>query len=280
MIQIQGVDRVDLTHRIDDVRQRVAAIENKFGIGGEFQTALNREMNKLTAAETQQVQATQATESAQKLLDGAQPVNEADAINSAKVAEALKNSNSKNNSANTNSANNSTTRNFPGAEALPGKIMQRNITNPNAAISPQTARDVSGVDEKLFESDEVSSPDAVSEKVMATATKYGVNPKLANAVAIAESNLNQNDISDAGAIGVMQLMPDTARSLGVNPYDEDENIDGGVRFLKNMLDRFDGNVPLAVAAYNAGPGAVQKYGGIPPYGETKAYVGRVMDLYK
>ena len=280
MIQIQGIDRVDLTHKIDDVRQRIAAIESRFGLGGDFQTALNRELNRGIAAEVQRAAAVHQVAETPSLLNGTQPVNEADAINSAKVAEALRNSNLKNNSANTNSANNSTTRNFPGASALPGKIMQNGNVNPNAAISSQTAKDVSGVDEKLFESDEVSSPDVVSEKVMATATKYGVNPKLANAVAIAESNLNQNDISDAGAIGVMQLMPDTARSLGVNPYDEDENIDGGVRFLKNMLDRFDGNVPLAVAAYNAGPGAVQKYGGIPPYGETKAYVGRVMDLYK
>ena len=120
MIQIQGVDRVDLTHRIDDVRQRVAAIENKFGIGGEFQTALDREMNKLTAAETQQVQATQTTANAQKLLDGTQPVNEADAINSAKVAAALNNANK--NIENENPANSSATRNFPGAEALPGKL--------------------------------------------------------------------------------------------------------------------------------------------------------------
>lgn len=254
MIQIQGVDRVELTQRIDDVRQRVAAIESKFGVGGEFQTALDREMNKLTAAEFQPVNSTQKTTNAQNVLNNSQPVNEAEIINSAKVAEALNKSNA-NNNANNNSANNSTTGEIFGATASSGKIMQNNDGG-------------------------YSSPEVVSEKVIATATKYGVNPKLANAVAIAESSLNQQDISDAGAIGVMQLMPDTAESLGVNPYDEDENIDGGVRFLKTMLDRFDGNVPLAVAAYNAGPGAVQKYGGVPPYKETQAYVGRVMDLYK
>ena len=278
MIQIQGIDRVDLTHRVDDVRQRIAAIEDKFGIGGDFQTALNRELNKGIVAQTQQVQATQKVADAQKpaLLDGTRPVNEADAINSAKVAEAIKSADK----ASQPVQQKPTQRTLPGAEALPGKIMQNNITNPNAAISAQNSKDISGVDENLFEADEGTSNLATSDKVELTATKYGVAPKLAKAIAIAESDFNQEEISDAGAIGVMQLMPDTAASLGVNPYDEDENIDGGVRFLKHMLDRFDGNVPLAVAAYNAGPGAVQKYGGIPPYAETRAYVQRVMNLYQ
>ena len=278
MIQIQGIDRVDLTHRVDDVRQRIAAIEDKFGIGGDFQTALNRELNKGIVAQTQQVQATQKVADAQQpaLLNGTRPVNEADAINSAKVAEAIKSAEKPAQPA----AQNPVQRSLPGAEALPGKIMQNNITNPNAAISAQNSKDIGGVDENLFEADEDTSNLATSDKVELTATKYGVAPKLAKAIAIAESDFNQEEISDAGAIGVMQLMPDTAASLGVNPYDEDENIDGGVRFLKHMLDRFDGNVPLAVAAYNAGPGAVQKYGGIPPYAETRAYVQRVMNLYQ
>lgn len=300
MIQIQGLDRVDLTHKLDDVRQRIMAIENKFGIGGDFQTALNRELNKGIVAQTQQIQSAQKTDTTQKLLDGTKPVNEADAVNSAKVAEIL---NSINKNANTtqpkvtapNSAeNNSSTKIFPGAEALPGKIMQNNQNpaagNSNAAISSQTAPKSSALDEDVFEADEevtvtessssYSTPEVVSQKVNSTATKHGVDPKLAEAIAIAESGLDQSDISDAGAIGVMQLMPATAVELGVDPYDEDENIDGGVRFLGQMLDRFGGNVELAVAAYNAGPNAVEKFGGVPPYGETQAYVQRVMSLYK
>ena len=301
MIQIQGLDRVDLTHKLDDVRQRIAAIEDKFGIGGDFQTALNRELNKGIIAQSQQVQSTQKTDATQKLLDGTNPVNEADVINSAKVTAAL-NSINKNSTAQpkvtapkTQTENNSSTRIFPGAEALPGKIMQNNQNpaagNQNAAISSQTAPKSSALDESLFESDDAeispetptsaySTPEVVSQKVNSTATAHGVDPKLAQAVAIAESSLNQNDISDEGAIGVMQLMPATAVELGVDPYDEDENIEGGVRFLGQMLERFNGNVELAVAAYNAGPGAVEKFGGVPPYGETQAYVERVMSLYR
>ncbi|MBQ7705830.1 MAG: lytic transglycosylase domain-containing protein [Selenomonadaceae bacterium] len=111
------------------------------------------------------------------------------------------------------------------------------------------------------------------------ARKYGVEPELVKAVATAESNMNQGAVSQVGAVGVMQLMPETAASLGVNPYDEKENIEGGAHYIRQMLDQFNGNVSKAVAAYNAGPGAVQKYGGVPPYSETQNYVGRVLDFY-
>ena len=91
---------------------------------------------------------------------------------------------------------------------------------------------------------------------------------------------NQGAQSPAGAIGVMQLMPDTAASLGVNPYDKQQNIEGGAKYLRQMLDSFGGDVKKAVAAYNAGPNAVKKYGGIPPYPETQSYVDKVLDLYQ
>ncbi|MCI8295826.1 MAG: lytic transglycosylase domain-containing protein [Lachnospiraceae bacterium] len=114
------------------------------------------------------------------------------------------------------------------------------------------------------------SMDAIFEEAAST---YNVSVNLIKAVAKAESGFNPSAVSKSGAIGVMQLMPSTARSLGVtDPYDARQNIMGGTKYLRQNLDRFNGNVSLALAAYNAGPNAVQKYGGIPPYQETQNYV--------
>ena len=125
----------------------------------------------------------------------------------------------------------------------------------------------------------------VQSQIVAAANQYGVDPNLALAVAKQESGYNQFSSngsvlkSSVGAMGVMQLMPATAASLGVDPTDQTQNINGGVKLLSQLLTQFNGNASLALAAYNAGPGNVTKYGGVPPFAETQNYVSSIMANY-
>ncbi|MBO9547029.1 lytic transglycosylase domain-containing protein [Caulobacter sp.] len=124
----------------------------------------------------------------------------------------------------------------------------------------------------------VAAPDVetVRAQISTTATAYALDPKLVEAVAWRESRFRPTALSNKGAIGVMQLMPGTARDLGVDPHDPAQNIRGGAMYLRRMLSEFGGDVRLALAAYNAGPGAVRKHGGVPPYAETQAYVTSIL----
>lgn len=129
-----------------------------------------------------------------------------------------------------------------------------------------------------------SKPDKLSiyeEYITEAAKKYQLKPELIKSVILAESNANRYAISKAGAKGLMQLLDSTANYLGIdNAFEPKQNILGGSRYLRQLLDTFEGNLDLALAAYNAGPGNVYKYGGIPPFPETRAYVARVKKIYE
>jgi soluble lytic murein transglycosylase-like protein len=123
-------------------------------------------------------------------------------------------------------------------------------------------------------------PEQIDALVQQNAATWQVDPSLVKAVIANESGFNANATSKVGAQGLMQLMPATAQSVGVqNAYDPAQNVAGGTRYLKGLLDRFNGDVRLAVAAYNAGPNAVEKYGDVPPYAETQNYVQNVLGSY-
>jgi soluble lytic murein transglycosylase-like protein len=125
------------------------------------------------------------------------------------------------------------------------------------------------------------APAQIDALVQQNASNWQVDPALLKAVIANESGFNANATSKVGAQGLMQLMPATAQSLGVqNPYDPAQNVAGGARYLKGLLDRFGGDARKAVAAYNAGPGAVEKYGDVPPYAETQNYVQNVLASFQ
>jgi soluble lytic murein transglycosylase-like protein len=121
----------------------------------------------------------------------------------------------------------------------------------------------------------------VHRTIHEAARTHGVDPALVKAVIYVESRFNSDAVSRRGARGLMQLMPATARELGVkNSFNEKQNIHGGTKYLRQLLKRFRGNISLSVAGYNAGPNAVKSHGGIPPYRETRAYVREVLTAYR
>ena len=152
-----------------------------------------------------------------------------------------------------------------------GDLLTRPVTKVNANI--YSAQAETGAEK-------ISTREQIKNIVFRAAKKHGVDEKLVNALIKQESGFNPNAKSKVGAMGLMQLMPATAKGLGVtNPMDPEQNVEGGVKYLKSMLNKYNGNVILALAAYNAGPGAVDKYDGVPPYKETKNYVKSILANY-
>lgn len=140
---------------------------------------------------------------------------------------------------------------------------------PHRQISKTAVRQTSG-----STSNESKSFDEIIKEA---SHRYGIDEGIIGAVIKQESSFNPQAKSSCGAMGLMQLMPGTAESLGVqDAYNPEQNIMAGTKYLKQKLDEFNGNLPLALAAYNAGSGAVRKHGGIPPYKETRAYVNKIM----
>jgi len=125
-----------------------------------------------------------------------------------------------------------------------------------------------------------ATPGDIDSAIEAAAARHNVDPNLVRAVVKVESNFNPNALSRKGAMGLMQLMPSTARQLKVrNPFDPEQNVDAGVRHLKQLLESYDGDIKLTLAAYNAGAGAVARSSGVPRYAETQNYVRRITNLY-
>ena len=154
----------------------------------------------------------------------------------------------------------------PAAAATAAPTQQPFAAQLAGAMSPTGAATASVPGETPF-----------AAEISAAAARNGVDPKLLTGLIRAESNFNPNAASPAGAQGLTQLMPATAAGLGVtNPLDPAQAIEGGAKYLRQQLDRFGGDAAKALAAYNAGPGAVQRFGGVPPYQETQNYVRRVL----
>lgn len=160
-----------------------------------------------------------------------------------------------------------------GRVKKPSKIVTENRKTASSAASPSR-----GTDNRVRQAESI--PVSYVNIINASCTRFGVDPSLVHAIVKVESDFNPFAISRKGAMGLMQLMPQTANTMNVrNTFSPDENVEGGVKYLRYLLDRYEGNISLALAAYNAGETAVKKWGTIPPYKETQDYVKKILQIY-
>lgn len=160
------------------------------------------------------------------------------------------------------------------------KSVNASIIKESPQVSLNRALEEAAALQSNITTPKTSTKSQVLNVVNQISKKYNVDEKLVQALIKQESGFNPKARSKAGAMGLMQLMPSTAKNLGVqDPYNMVQNVEGGVKYLKSMLNKYNGNVILALAAYNAGPNAVDKYSGVPPYKETQNYVKNILANY-
>ena len=204
------------------------------------------------AAASRAIQLQQRINSIQKQLNPFAPTTEE--VTQKKFAEVLKNSN-------------------PNASKF-------RLTNASRLQEMQNIPSIKEVSGNIVSQNKDASKIQLKEMITQLAQKHGVDPKLVQALVKQESGFNPKATSHCGAMGLMQLMPATAKGLGVvDPYNPVQNAEGGIKYLKSMLNKYNGNIVLALAAYNAGPGAVDKYQDVPPYKETQNYVKSILANY-
>ncbi len=170
----------------------------------------------------------------------------------------------------------------PGANGIYEAVLER---LRESEVSDNRTSDVSRAFQKALNTktvaNTISSATSYKDIFIEASKKYGVSYDLLTAMAQQESGFNPDAVSRSGAMGIMQIMPETAKYLGLkNPYDAYENIMAGAKYMAEKLKEFSGNVDKALAAYNAGSGAVKQYGGVPPYGETRSYVKNIKAIMK